>query len=141
VFERFTGELRGGADRGWHVEVRVDGGSLRLGGPEWMQRLIRSEAFLDLARHPDIVFHSEPVSDALLHDGGELRGQLTLRGRTRPVRFELSPPACARPGLDCPLQVRGVVSRHNFGMNGYRLTLRDDVDLDFRLRLREEAVD
>ena len=62
-----------------------------------------------------------------------------LRGLGRPVSFLLLPSDCARPGLDCDLQVHGRVSRKAFGMSAYRVLVRDQVDVRFRMRLREAA--
>lgn len=138
-FETVSGELRGSPERGWRVHVGVDGRGLRFDGPGWMERITRSEAFLALDTYPDIEFLSESVADALLHHGGELRGRLTLRGRQRDVRFRLLPATCARPGVDCELRVAGIVSRHDFGMNAYRFTVRDPVAVDFRVWLAPES--
>ena len=138
-FETVSGELRGNPERGWRVHVDVDGRGLRFDGPGWMERITRSEAFLALDTYPNIEFLSDAVADAMLHTGGELRGRLTLRGRQRDVRFRLQPADCARPGIDCELRVSGVVSRHDFGMNAYRFTVRDPVAVDFRVWLAPEA--
>lgn len=135
-FERVSGTLIPAPDGAWQVRVAIDGRSLRFDGPGWMERVTRSEAFLALDRYPDIEFHSDPISDAALHGGGELRGQLSLRGQRRPVAFVLLPPGCARPGRDCDLHVRGTVSRHDFGMTAYRISVRDPVDVDIRVRLQ-----
>jgi polyisoprenoid-binding protein YceI len=132
-----SGELAGSAATGWTVRVKVDGRSLRVEGPRWKERVTRSDAFLAVNRHPQIRFESAPFDDAVLHQGGAVRGHLTLRGLRRPVSFLLLPSECARPGLDCDLQVHGRVSRKAFGMSAYRALVRDEVDVRFRMRLRE----
>lgn len=135
-FQTLAGEMIGSPQGGWRVQVRVDARSLKFEGPRWMERLTRSDAFLAVQRHPDIRFESAPFSDALLHSGGVLEGELTLRGRTRAVRFELLPSRCEAGENRCMFQVHGQVNRHNFGMSAYRLTLRDEVDIEFRVQLR-----
>lgn len=120
------------------VEVEVDGRKLRFAGPAWMARVTRSEAFLAVDQHPRILFRSDAFAPALLRDGGALRGELTLRGMTRPVIFSVAPAACPTPGLDCEIVVTGHVSRQAFGMNAYRLTVRDTVDFEFQVRLKPE---
>lgn len=137
-FDGVSGELQSGGD-GWQVTVRIDGRSLHFEGPAWVERLTRGENFLDLDRYPDIVFLSEPFDPQLLRDGGRLRGQLNLRGRQLTVDFRLLPSACARPGHDCDIQVRGAISRRAFGMTSHRLSVKDRVDFDFRVRLLPEA--
>ena len=129
------GELRGDPARGWTVLVTADGRSLRVAGPRWMERTTRSDAFLAVDRHPEIRFKSTRFSDRLLHAGGRIRGQLTLRGLTRPVSFRLLPSACARPGRDCDLQVNGILSRTAFGMTSHPGSVKDEVELHMRVRL------
>jgi len=90
--------------------------------------------FLALVPHAGIRFAPAGFTDAVLQAGGELRGELQLRGRRRPVTFQLLPADCARPGYDCDITVRGRISRHAFGMNTYRMTVRDEVDFRFRMR-------
>jgi polyisoprenoid-binding protein YceI len=133
------GELSGSAQAGWTVRVRVDGRSLRVDGPPWMERATRSDAFLAVNRHPAIAFASARFDDAVLHAGGELPGELTLRGLTRPVSLRLLPSDCARPGQDCDIHVQGQLSRKDFGMTAYRAFLRDGVEVRFRVRLQAGA--
>ena len=130
------GELSGSAPSGWTVRVRVDGRSLRIAASPWMERTTRSNAFLAVNRYPAIVFASARFDDAVLHAGGTLPGELTLRGLTRPVSLRLLPSDCARPGLDCDIHVQGELSRKDFGMTAYQAFLRDGVELRFRVRLR-----
>jgi polyisoprenoid-binding protein YceI len=133
-FSRVTGQIQGDAATGWTVLVQVDGTSLQFEGPAWMDRATRSDPFLAIDRYPDIRFASAPFTDGQLHDGGLLRGDLQLRGRRRPVSFELLRSECARPGYDCDIVVRGRISRHDFGMNTQRMMVRDEVDFRFSVR-------
>ena len=134
-----SGEMAGDAQAGWRVLVLADGKNLQVKGPKWMDRATRSEDFLDVERNPDIRFQSERFSDQLLHEGGSIRGQLTLRGLTRPVSFRLLPSACAHPGRDCDLQVQGTINRKEFGMTAYPFSVKDDVELHMRVRLLATA--
>lgn len=135
-FRQLQGELQGSPQAGWQVQVRIDTRSLQFQGPGWMERLTRSNAFLAIERFPEIRFQSGRFGDALMQEGGALHGELSLRGQTRPVVFTLKPGACRPPATECLLQVSGRVNRHNFGMSAYRLTLRDDVDIELQVRLR-----
>lgn len=136
-FDRMHGELAGDPARGWQVALQVDGRSLHFEGPGWMDGLTRSSSFLDIEHYPAIALRTGTIPDDVLRRGGPVQGELTLRGRTRPANFVLLAPACARPGLDCDLLVQGTVSRRDFGMTAYRLTLRDGVDVRVRLRWQE----
>ena len=130
-----SGEMSGDATQGWRVLVVADGKSLVVKGPRWMERVTRSNAFLDVDGHPEIRFHSEVFNDQALREGGSIRGELTLRGLTRPVSFRLLPSRCAHPGRDCDLQVNGTINRKEFGMTAYPVSVRDDVELRMRVRL------
>lgn len=136
-FPVLEGEVESsGADGAMAVDVRIDVRALQMGRAShvsWAQ----SPEFFDIARHPWIRFRSEPVSPQQLHAGGEVTGELTLRGVTRAVRFELQPAACARPGFDCAVQATGEVSRSDFGMDARKHALSDTVHLDFSVRLQE----
>lgn len=135
-FGAIDGELQPDADGGWRVSVQVDARALRLDGPQWMERVTRSPRFLDVAAHPRIRFESRSFPRALLRDGGELAGTLTLRGVHRDVVFRLVPAACDTPGYACEIRVRGEVDRRAFGMTAQRLLLRDTVGFEFHVRLR-----
>jgi polyisoprenoid-binding protein YceI len=137
---KVSGELSGTPASGWQVLVHVDGQSLKFDGPRWMERITRSDAFLAVDRYPDIQFNSEKFSDAALKAGGSLRGELTLRGKTLPVSFQLQPSTCAQPGRDCDIRVQGSISRHAFGMNAYRALVKDGVDFSIGVRLLPEAL-
>jgi polyisoprenoid-binding protein YceI len=134
-----SGDMSGDARQGWRVLVVADGKSLVVKGPRWMGRATRSDSFLAVDSHPEIRFHSELFSDQLLRDGGQIKGELTLRGLTRPVSFRLLPSACDQPGRDCDLQVNGSINRKDFGMTAYPVSVRDDVELHMRVRLLAAA--
>lgn len=138
-FGAVEGELAPVAEEQWRVQVRVDALGLELDGPGWMLRSTRSYSFLDVERHPVITFTSAPFDRALLRTGGELGGELSLRGRTRTVVFTLLPSGCRRPGHGCDIHVTGEISRRAFGMHSQRMWLRDEVGFDFRVRLRHAA--
>ena len=97
----------------------------------WM----RSISFFDSVRHPWMEFVSDPYPPGLLHEGGVLQGRLTLRGVTRPQQLQVLPAACARPGLDCTIQVNGHIDRSDFGMREWQVALADKVWLMASLHL------
>lgn len=138
TFGTIAGELQPADSDRWQVVVRIDSRSLAIDGPGWMQRSTRSAKFLDVEKYPRIDFTSVPFDRGLLRSGGELAGDLTLRGRTGRVAFRIEPAACDDPGRGCPIHVRGTVSRRAFGMTAQRFWLRDAVGFDFHVRLRDD---
>lgn len=130
-FDRVQGELVTDPDGRSRVSVALDARYLHFDGPAWMERVTRSDDFLDVAHHPEIRFLSGPFTAELLRLGGELRGQLTLRGQTHNVSFRLDPSTCTRPGRDCDIHVSGQINRRHYGMTSYRLIVRDAVHFDF----------
>ena len=115
------------------VDVRISADSVRM-EKEDHARWARSEDFFDAARHPWIQFRAEAVPERVLREGGEIRGDLTLRGTTRPVGFQVLPTECAHPGRDCPVRASGDVQRSEFGMDARRVVLGDKVRLEFTIR-------
>ncbi len=137
-FESVSGSLVSMSTQKLKVEVQVDARKLSFKGPQWLARMARSEAFLDADKHPHIQFVSASFNKSLLVKGGELQGQLFLRGLQQNVRFHVEKSICARPGYDCELVVNGSVKRRDFGMQAYRLSIKDNVDFEFRIRLLAE---
>lgn len=139
TIDSVSGQLSGDPAAGWRVHVLADGRALKVAGPRWMDRATRSDDFLAVDSHPGIRFESALLSDRLLHRGGVVRGQLTLRGLTRPVSLRLLPSACAHPGRDCDIRVNGTISRTAFGMTAHPISVLDDVELSLRVRLNSAA--
>lgn len=102
-------------------------------------RLARGERFFDATHHPLIEFVSEPHTAGLAHDGGRLRGRLTMHGTSRMETFTVLPATCARPGIDCDVVVHGEVSRDDYGLDGWRLALTDTVRFNMRVRLLDDG--
>ena len=72
---------------GTSVEVTIDAGGLWSGEPERDAHL-RSADFLDVQNHPELIFRGSGVElDGA--DEGKLRGELTIRGVTRPVSLDV----------------------------------------------------
>ena len=138
-FSRVEGLIERDAAAGrFGVDVRIDAGSVRM-QRESYAAWARSADFFDAARHPWIRFRASDQPEHALRDGGELRGELTLRGITRPVSFVLEPSECPRPGIDCVVRARGEVQRGDFGMDARRIVLGDRVKLDFAIRAQPAA--
>lgn len=69
------------------VEARLDAQSIHTGVADRDAHL-RSADFLDVANHPEIRFHGERITP--LGEGRyRVEGEVTLRGTTRPLAFEV----------------------------------------------------
>lgn len=134
-FTRVEGLIEREATAGrFGVDVRVAADSVTMQRPShatWA----RSADFFDAQRYPWIRFRALDLPEHLLHEGGDIQGDLTLRGVTLPIRFVLEPAECPRPGFDCTVRAHGEVRRAEFGMNARRLVLSDRVRLDFAIRV------
>ena len=140
-FGRIDGDVRLDPFRNaLRVDARVDATSLRMSSTRY-ENWAKSEEFFDVAHHPQISFTSDDVPRARLRGGGDLSGQLTVRGITQPVRFALLPSECERPAYDCPIRVNGTIRRSLFGMGSNRGTIADKVELDFRIYAQGDAAD
>lgn len=136
-FEYIQGSISHPLPGRFDVRVRIAAQSLTMPNAEhasWAQ----SAEFFDAQRYPWIAFEALDASTDLLRDGGELRGQLSMRGVTLPASFALQPSRCARPGLDCPIEASGEVQRSEFGMTARRWAVSDKVKLALRFRLRQD---
>ncbi len=122
------------------VDARIDASSVVMPNPshtDW----VKSAEFFDVAAHPEIRFESSEFTLAVLVDGGELDGSLSLRGQTRGVRFKVEPGQCAVDGAEtCTVVVRGSIRRSDYGMNARRGAVSDTVGLDLRIVAHRAAI-
>ena len=139
-FPVYEGEVRIDGDGGREVRVRLDSTRMAITGHPRYTRWARGDEFFDVARFPGIEFRSETYDDALLRDGGPLHGTLTMRGVSRPVRFEVEPASCDAPGIGCDVVASGVVDRTAFGMDGWRVAIGDAVRFELRVRTQVPGV-
>jgi len=107
------------------TEVAIDVSTLWSGEPERDEHL-RSEDFLDVPRHPRIVFRSSGVTSVARNEY-LVTGDLTIRGVTRPVTLDVrylgqsrSPFDDTRVGFTATTRI----NRHDFGVS-WNADLRD----------------
>ncbi len=124
--------FRGQATVDAHINA-ADVTMRREGALAW----VKSAEFFDVAHYPEIHFRSDAFSMTRLHLGGQVPGQLTMRGITRDVVFSVLPSACERPAVECAIEAVGTVRRSEFGMTTRRATLADKVELSFSVRIAE----
>jgi polyisoprenoid-binding protein YceI len=108
--------------------VKVDARSLEAHDSRWLDDL-KGEAFFDIERHPQFGFES--FAATVVQPGVlKVRGQLTLRGVSRPVTLNVR---YTLPGagsdMDTTIEARGEVDRTDFGMDSYRAFVSDDVEI------------
>jgi polyisoprenoid-binding protein YceI len=129
-FGNVTGELRlNHAAQTAQVHASIDATRVsmrRKDHEEW----VKSAEFFDAARHPRLTFESAPFPLAVLEQGGDVLGTLTVRGEARPVHFTLRPSECpGHAAHACAVVADGSIQRGDFGMKSHRTTLGDRVRL------------
>ncbi|HEV7778901.1 MAG TPA: YceI family protein [Luteibacter sp.] len=111
------------------VDAWIDTDSLDMDSTR-LRRWVMAPEFFDAEHYPQIHFVSDPTPLASLTAGGELKGQLTIRGVTKPAIFQLQPARCTVQTMHgCQLRVLGDIDRTDFGMRGRRGALSDKVYL------------
>lgn len=103
---------------------------------------MKSASVLDTERHPTARFRSTQVilgRNGRISEGAVLEGTLTLRGMTRPVRFDAAlfrPPGSAASDLErLDIHLTGAIQRFDYGAMGYADLVADRVGLDIRARI------
>lgn len=117
------------------VHLRLDVAQVEIIDHPHYTRFARGERFFDVERHPHIEFVSEAYSEQLLQTGGKLKGRLRILGVEREEVFVLQPATCAQPGQDCDVVSHGSIDRDDYGLDGWKLALRDEVDFSLRMRV------
>lgn len=138
-FPRYEGMVEHLPDGRHRVSLRVATGEAVIPDRPRYTSWMHGQSFFDSVRHPWMEFVSEPYPPALLREGGPLKGRLTLRGVTHDEELDVVPAPCARPGLDCDIQVSGAIERADYGMREWRFALTDQVRLEVRVRLQGGA--
>ena len=111
------------------VDARIDANAVRMRSRSY-ETWARSNEFFDAKRYPQIHFVSEPFALARLVNGGDIDGNLILRGIHQRVRFKLEPSICRDPlASSCAVEAVGTIRRSDFGMHSRRGTLADKVEL------------
>ncbi len=134
-FATISGEVQLAPHELATVDARIQAASLTMNSARFRRDVLAPE-FFDASHYPLIRFLSAPVPLARLTHGGALDGQLSLRGVTLPVRFELLPTRCsALTARGCRIEARALISRRAFGMTSYHATVSDQVQLGLLIAL------
>jgi polyisoprenoid-binding protein YceI len=129
------------------LEVIIDATSIDTREPQRDEHL-RSADFLDVANHPTITFRSKKITPAGT-DHYKVTGDLTIRGVTREVTFDVEGPAppVKDPYGNIRTGVSGTakVNRKDFGLAWNALTeaggvmVGDEVSLTFEAELIQQS--
>jgi len=136
-FPRFRGDVVTLADGRQQVRFRLDATQVEIPGKDRYTSWMRGEDFFDVAQYPVVEFESLPYVDEVVKQGGDIVGNLTIRGITHLETLHVVPAECTRPGYDCDVISRGTVLRGRYGMNAWQMALGDRVTFILRGRLQE----
>ena len=129
------------------VEVTIDAASINTREPQRDEHL-RSADFFDVANHPTLTFRSTRI-EALGADNFKLTGDLTIRGVTRPVTFDVEGPTASvkdpwgnvRAGITASAKI----NRKDFGVAFNAMTetggivVGDEVKISIEAELIQQA--
>ena len=129
------------------VDVTIDAASINTREPQRDEHL-RSADFFDVANHPTLTFRSTRI-EALGADNFKLTGDLTIRGVTRPVTFDVEGPTASvkdpwgnvRAGITASAKI----NRKDFGVAFNAMTetggivVGDEVKISIEAELIQQA--
>ena len=139
-FTRYEGEVRQLPGGSQQVVLRMFTQSVEIVGYPRYTEWTRGEKFFEADRYPVVTFISRPYDAALLKQGGDLAGDLSIRGITRPKTLTVAPSTCARPAYDCDVVATGAVRRSDYDMDDWMMAVNDRVVFVLRARLRAEPL-
>lgn len=136
-FQDFDAELEldGNNMAASDVRIRIDAASIDSGVAELDQEL-RGADFFDVANHPSIEFSSSAYEE-LSEDTGELRGNLTVMGTTRPVTLDVTINSAAMNRMVRKEMIGfsavGTIRRSEFGLSAYDQFVSDELKLNVQV--------
>lgn len=126
-FPHYQGVVTVLPDGRHQVTLRMYTADVQITDHERYARWARGSAFFDADKWPEVVFISDPYDTAVLRDGGQITGDLVIRGIRRPETLTVQPAACTRPALDCDVVLSGAVRRSDYEMDSLKLVINDRV--------------
>jgi polyisoprenoid-binding protein YceI len=129
------------------VEITIDANSINTREPQRDEHL-RSADFFDVANHPTLTFRSTRV-EALGADTYKLAGNLTIRGVTRQVTFDVEGPTASVKdpwgNIRAGVTASAKINRKDFGVAFNALTetgamvVGDEVKISIEAELIQQA--
>lgn len=133
--------MKPGAERHGQALLAIDSNSVSTSNP-LIESIIKSETFIDVAHFPEILFVSTGF-EWLAETTGILKGNLTLRGITRPVTFsvEISDLSGNRVGNSDTVLISIIttIKRADFGMKKMAGTVSETVRLCMRVLAKKSG--
>ena len=130
-FDRFSGSYEVDADGATAIELTIDADSLDTGHTTRDEHL-RSDAFFDVSRHPQLRFTStrvHHVTDGILH----VAGRLEAAGKFVPLEFAAT---VEYVGDQLEIETTTIVDQRELGMSSGRLgMIRSPATLHVKARL------
>ena len=121
---KFVSDTQGGTTG---VRMQIDAGSVTT-DDAWRDDLLRGPRFFATERYPRITFSGTCLARGR-NGAMQLAGNLSLRGRSRPVVFEFEPVSAAPDSRAGIYQARTVIRRSEFGLNAMQHLIGDEVEI------------
>jgi len=134
-FPRYDGVVTVLPDGRHQVSLRMYTADMQIADHARYAQWARGSAFFDADKWPEVVFISHPYDMTVLRGGGQIAGELVIRGIRRPETLTVQPAACPRPALDCDVVLSGAVRRSDYQMDSLKLAINDRVVFLLRARL------
>jgi polyisoprenoid-binding protein YceI len=124
LYGKFVTDTQGGRTG---VRMQIDAGSVTT-DDEWRDDFLRGPSFFATDRYPHITF-SGACLDRGENGAMRLAGNLSMRGRSRPVVFEFES-VSAKPNNGADIyQAKTVIRRSEFGLNAMEHLISDEVEI------------
>ncbi len=115
--------------------IMVDANSLAM-DECFVKSMLKSEHFLDIETYPRMLFVSSQLK-WLDHENAILEGMLTLRGVTKPVRFDVKMTTVSKKDpvnvADIIVTAKSFINRGDFGMDHMDFLVSDEIELCIRM--------
>lgn len=127
-FAAFRGGMALGPGANGQTMILVESASLDTEGT-WIRDILLGRDFFDVAAHPEILFVSQGL-EWTGNDSARLRGELTLRGITRAVTFDVTLTQHADATHDLyTVRATTTIDREAFGMDRLKRVADNQVQL------------
>jgi polyisoprenoid-binding protein YceI len=124
LFGAFTNDTQSDSTA---VRMRIDASSVNT-DDEWRDDYLRGPTFFATDRYPDITFSGLCLSRGE-NGGKQLVGKLNVRGRSRPVVFDIESVNPTPGHRTAVYQAKTVIRRSEFGLNAMEHVISDEVEI------------
>ena len=136
-FGKFAAELEldGNNMEDSTVSIEIDPASIDTGLPEFDEEL-RGASFFDVSRFPTMTFKSKAYRE-MSENTGQLSGDLTAMGITRPVTLDVTINSAAMNRMVrkemIGFSAKGTLRRSDFGLTAYDQFVSDELQLNIQV--------